>query len=116
MFFLQMQVFNQYIMLVIIEMLDQMVEKFNVVSCNIICLIIEGFDGDFFQELFFVVIYSVQCCVDCYVFQVFVFVIDLIQLKYSLVKIVGGFGLICFEFGQLIWLQKLIVEGIEVVS
>jgi hypothetical protein len=112
----QMQVFNQYIMPATIETLGQMVEKFNGASAGAIRLTTAGFDGDFLQESFFAAIHSAQRRVDRYAAIADQAATDLTQLKYSGVKVAGGFGPIRFEPGQLTWLQKPTTEGIEVAS
>lgn len=112
----QMQVFNQYIMPATIETLGQMVEKFNAASNGAIRLTTQGFDGDFLQESFFAAIHSAQRRVDRYAAQGAASATDLTQLKFSMVKVAGGFGPIRFEPSQLTWLNKPTTEGIEVAS
>lgn len=112
----QMQVFNQYVMPTTIEVLAQMVAKFNAASAGAIRLSTEGFDGDFLQESFFASIHAAQRRVDRYAAQAAVTPTDLTQLKHSSVKVAGGFGPIRFEPSQLTWLQKPTAEGIEVIS
>lgn len=112
----QMQVFNEYIMPATIETLGQMVEKFNGASNGAIRLTTEGFTGDFLQESFFAAIHSAQRRVDRYAAQAAAAATDLTQLKHSTVKVAGGFGPIRYEPGQMTWLQKPTVQGIEVAS
>lgn len=111
-----MQVFNQYIMPATIETLAQMIDKFNAASRGSIRLTTEGFTGDFLQESFFQSVHSAQRRVDRYAAQGAASATDLTQLKFSAVKIAGGFGPIRFEPGQMTWLQKPSAEGIEVAS
>lgn len=112
----QMQVFNDFIMPATIETLGQMVEKFNGASNGAIRLTTEGFTGDFLQESFFAAIHSAQRRVDRYAAQAAASATDLTQLKHSTVKVAGGFGPIRYEPGQMTWLQKPTVQGIEVAS
>src|SRR5574337_298105 len=111
-----MQVFNQYIMPATIETLAQMIDKFNAASRGAIRLTTEGFSGDFLQESFFQSVHSAQRRVDRYASQATAGATDLTQLKFSAVKIAGGFGPIRFEPGQMTWLSKPSAEGIEVAS
>ena len=112
----QMQVFNQYIMPATIETLGQMIDKFNQASNGAIRLTTEGFSGDFLQESFFAAIHSAQRRVDRYAAQATAAATDLTQLKYSSVKVAGGFGPVRFEPSQLTWLNKPTADGIEVAS
>lgn len=112
----QMQVFNQYIMPATIETLSQMVQKFNAASAGSIQLTTEGFTGDFLQESFFASIHAAQRRVNRYGANGAATPTDLSQLKFSAVKIAGGFGPIRFEPSQLTWLSKPTAEGVEVAS
>ena len=112
----QMQVFNQYIMPMVIETLAQMVEKFNASSNGAIRLTTDGFEGDFLQESFFAAIHSAQRRVNRYGTNGAATPTDLTQLKHSSVKVAGGFGPIRFEPSQLTWLNKPTTAGIEVAS
>lgn len=112
----QMQVFNEYIMPATIETLAQMVDKFNAATRNTIRLTTDGFDGDFLQESFFQSIHSAQRRVDRYAAQASASPTDLTELKFSTVKVAGGFGPIRFEPSQLTWLQRPTTQGVEVAS
>lgn len=112
----QMQVFNQYIMPATIETLAQMVDRFNEASAGAIRLTTQGFTGDFMQESFFQAIHSAQRRVNRYAAQGAAAATDLTQLRFSGVKVAGGFGPIRFEPSQLTWLNKPTTEGIEVAS
>jgi major capsid protein 13 len=112
----QMQVFNKYIMPATIEMLGQMVDKFNQASAGTIRLTTAGFEGDFFQESFFAAVHSARRRVDRYAAQAAASATDLTQLKRSAVKVAGGFGPIRYEPSQMTWLNKPTVEGVEVAS
>lgn len=112
----QMQVFNETIMPATIETLEQMVDKFNQSSGGAIRLTTEGFSGDFLQESFFASIHSAQRRVSRAGSNDAVSATDLSQLKHSSVKVAGGFGPIRFEPGQMTWLSKPTVEGVEVAS
>lgn len=112
----QMQVFNEYVLPTTIETLGQMVDKFNAASNGAIRLTTTAFDGDFLQESFFQSIHSAQRRVDRYAAQASATATDLTQLKFSMVKVAGGFGPIRFEPSQLTWLNKPTTEGVEVAS
>jgi hypothetical protein len=112
----QMQVFNEYIMPATIETLGQMIQKFNAASNGSIRLTTGGFDGDFLQESFFAGIHAAQRRVNRYAAQGAATATDLTQLRFSAVKVAGGFGPIRFEPSQLTWLNKPTSEGIEVAS
>lgn len=112
----QMQVFNEYIMPATIETLGQMIDKFNQASNGAIRLTTTGFTGDFLQESFFAAIHSAQRRVDRYAAQAAATPTDLTQLRFSAVKVAGGFGPIRFEPSQMTWLTMPTATGVEVAS
>ena len=112
----QMQVFNDFIMPATIETLGQMIEKFNQASNGAIRLTTTGFTGDFLQESFFAGIHAAQRRVDRYASNSSASATDLTQLRFSAVKVAGGFGPIRFEPSQMTWLTMPTATGIEVAS
>jgi hypothetical protein len=112
----QMQVFNEYIMPATIETLGQMIDKFNAASNGAIRLTTTGFTGDFLQESFFAGIHAAQRRVNRYAAQAAASATDLTQLRFSAVKVAGGFGPIRFEPSQMTWLTQPTATGIEVAS
>ena len=112
----QMQVFNQYIMPATIQTLSQMVSIFNDASRGAIRLSAEGFTGDYLQQSFYAAVQSAQRRVNRYGSNSAATVTDLTQLKFSTVKVAGGFGPIRYEPAQMTWLNKPTTEGIEVAS
>lgn len=112
----QMQVFNQYIMPVVIESLTQQVALFNDASRGAIRLTTDGFTGDFLQQSFYAALHSAQRRVNRNAAQAAAPVTDLTQLKLSAVKVAGGFGPLRYEPSQMTWLDKPTTEGIEVIS
>ncbi len=112
----QMQVFNDFVIPSTIETLAQIVAKFNEASRGTIRLTTKGFTGDFLQESFFQAVHGAQRRVNRYAAQAAAPVTDLTQLRFSAVKIAGGFGPIRFEPSQLTWLNKPTAAGIEVAS
>ena len=112
----QMQVFNKYMMPVIIETFPQEIAKVNAASGGAIVLTAEGFEGDFYQESFYKALHSAQRRNDRYAANAAVTPTDLIQDKASHVKVAGGFGPVLFEPSQMTWLLTPTAEGIEVIS
>lgn len=112
----QMQVFNQYIMPATIETITQMVVLFNQASRGAIILSAEGFTGDYLQQSFFAAVHSAQRRVNRYAANSAASVTDLTQLKFSAVKVAGGFGPIRYEPSQMTWLDKPTTQGVEVAS
>lgn len=112
----QMQVFNDFIMPATLESLDQMTAAFNAASNGAIILSPDGFTGDFLQESFFQTLAAAQRRVDRYAANGVAPITDLTELKNSSVKVAGGFGPIRYEPGQMTWLQRPTVQGIEVAS
>ena len=112
----QMQVFNEYVMPVLVDTIAQKIEKFNAASGGSIVLTTEGLVGDFAQRSFWAGLQSAQRRVDRYGANGAVASINLQQRKDSSVKVAGGFGPVSYEPAQMTWLQKPTAEGIEVIS
>ena len=112
----QMQVFNKYMMPVIVEAFPQEVEKVNAASGGAIVLTSEGFNGDFYQKSFFNSLSSAQRRSDRYATNAAVTATNLSQGKETHVKVAGGFGPVLFEPSQLTWLTKPTAEGIDVIT
>jgi hypothetical protein len=110
-----MVVFNSYIQSETIELLGQMVEKFNAASNNSIVLSTTGFDGDYLQESFWNQL-PIARRVDRDATNDAEAATDLTQAQHNTVKIAGGFGPVLFEPGQLTWMQKDPAEAIRVSS
>ncbi len=110
-----MVVFNQYIQTETIELLGQMVEKFNAASNNSIVLSTTGFDGDFLQTSFWNQL-PIARRVDRDATNDAEAATDLTQGQHNAVKIAGGFGPVLFEPGQLTWMQKDPAEAVRVSS
>lgn len=112
----QMEVFNKYVMPMVVETLAQQVQKFNGASNGAIQLTTEGFEGDFYQRSFYQSLAAARRRVDRYANQATVTPTDLQQGKISSVKVAGGFGPVLFEPSQMTWLTKPTAEGIEAIS
>jgi hypothetical protein len=110
-----MVVFNQYIQTETIELLGQMVEKFNAASNNSIVLSTTGFDGDYLQTSFWNQL-PIARRVDRDATNDTEAATDLTQAQHNAVKVAGGFGPVLFEPGQLSWMQKDPAEAIRVSS
>lgn len=112
----QMEVFNKYVMPMVVETLQQQVQKFNGASNGAIQLTTEGFDGDFYQRSFYKSLAAARRRVDRYATNDAVSATNLQQGKQSTVKVAGGFGPVLFEPSQMTWLTKPTAEGIEAIS
>ena len=111
-----MQVFNDFVMPAVGEVLPQKVAAFNGASRGAIVLTSEGFTGDFYQRSFYAALHQAQRRVDRYAANATQASTDLTQLKESGVKIAGGFGPILFEPGQMTWLNKPTAEAIAIMA
>lgn len=112
----QMQVFNEYVMPVVIQEFPQAIDKFNAASNDTIMLTASGFEGDFMERSFYTAVHTSQRRVDRYAVNGAVAATDLAQDKDAAVKVAGGFGPIRYEPGQMTWLQKPTQEAIIVIS
>lgn len=111
-----MVVFNREIPGLTIEMLAQMIDKFNAASGGAIALTAEGFEGDFIERSFFQALHTAQRRVDRYASNAAASATDLQQVKEAGVKIAGGFGPILFEPSQMTWMLQNEVDAIRVIS
>lgn len=111
-----MQVFNSYIMPLIMEMFPQEIQKFNAASNSTIVLSGEGFDGNYLEQSFYNALHSNQRRVDRYAANGAVAPVDLTQGDHVSVKVAGGFGPIQFEPSQMSWLRKPTQEGLTVAA
>jgi Major capsid protein 13-like len=111
-----MQVFNQYIMPGTMEILGQMIDKFNAASGGTIRLTSEGFDGNYTEESFFQGLASARRRVNRNIANGVATETPLVELKRTEVKIAGGFGPIVYEPSQFTWLQRPTSEGVAKAS
>lgn len=111
-----MQVFNDFVMPAIGEILPQKVAAFNESSRGAIVLTSEGFAGDFYQRSFTAALHNARRRVDRYAANATVTPTDLTQVKESGVKVAGGFGPVLFEPSQMKWLQKGEAEAIAIIA
>lgn len=111
-----MTVFNKYVSESAVELLAQMVDKFNASSNGALVLTAEGFDGDFFERSFYSTLESARRRVDRYAANDAVAATSLAQIKEASVKVAGGFGPVLFEPAQMTWMMKNEAEAVEVIS
>lgn len=111
-----MVIFNQYVPEAAVELLAQMVEKFNASSNGAILLTTNGFEGDFFERSFYSSLEAAQRRVDRYAANGAQGATSLAQVKEASVKVAGGFGPILFEPSQMTWMMKNEAEAIEAIS
>lgn len=111
-----MVIFNKYIPEAAVELLAQMVDKFNGASNGAILLTSQGFEGDFFERAFYSTLEAAQRRVDRYAANGSVSPTALAQIKESSVKVAGGFGAIEFEPAQMSWMLKNEAEAIDAIS
>lgn len=111
-----MQVFNEYLMPVLLQMYPQEIDRFNAASNGTIILNASNFDGDFMERSFYAALHSSQRRVDRYATNANQSATDITQNKEAAVKIAGGFGPIRYEPSQMTWLQKPTQEGITVAA
>lgn len=111
-----MVIFNQYVPQAAVELLDQMVEKFNGASNGAILLTNQGFEGDFFERAFYSSLEAAQRRVDRYAANGSASATSLAQVKEASVKVAGGFGPILFEPAQMSWMMKNEAEAIDAIS
>lgn len=111
-----MQVFNQYLMPVMMERFPQAIAKFNAASNNTIQLLAEGFDGNELQTSFYNALHGSARRVDRAATNTSQAGTDLTQSVMNKVKVAGGFGPIVFEPSQLTWLRKPTQEGLTVAA
>ena len=89
-----------------IELLGQMIEKFNAASGNAIILNANPWRGDYSKESFYNQIAGAQRRVDRYAANGDQASTALTQGELVAVKVAGGFGPILFEPAQLSWMQR----------
>ena len=111
-----MQVYNEEIYLNTIEILGQMIDKFNAASGGAIVLSAEGFMGDFSKEAFYASIASAKRRVDRYAAQATETPTALSQSEIVGVKVAGGFGPIEWEPSQLTYLQRNPGEAVNNIA
>lgn len=111
-----MVIFNQYVPEAAVELLAQMVDKFNGASNGAIMLTTQGFEGDFFERAFYSTLEAAQRRVDRYASNTSASATDLAQIKEASVKVAGGFGPIQFEPAQMSWMLKNEAEAINAIS
>lgn len=111
-----MVIFNKYIPEAAVELLTQMVDKFNGASNGAILLTSQGFEGDFFERAFYSTLESAQRRVDRYAANGAQASTQLAQIKEASVKVAGGFGPIEFEPSQMAWMLKNEAEAINAIS
>ncbi len=111
-----MAIFNKYVPEVAVELLSQMVEKFNSASGGSILLTSKGFEGDFFERSFFASLESAQRRVDRYALNGTPASTDLAQTREASVKVAGGFGPILFEPADMSWMLKNEAEALEAIA
>lgn len=111
-----MVIFNKYVPEAAVELLAQMVEKFNGASNGAILLTSQGFEGDFFERSFYSSLEAAQRRVDRYASNGAQSSTALAQVKEASVKVAGGFGPILFEPAQMSWMMKNEAEAIDAIS
>lgn len=111
-----MVIFNKYVPETAVELLAQMVEKFNASSNGSILLTNQGFEGDFFERSFYSSLESAQRRVDRYATNGAASATSLAAVKEASVKVAGGFGPILFEPAQMAWMLKNEAEAINAIS
>lgn len=111
-----MKVFNDTLRATTIELLDQMVDKFNAASAGAIRLTAEGFNGDFIFMNQFSSLASARRRVDRYASNATASPTDLAELQQIGVKVAGGFGPVRFEPAQFTWMQESPEKAIAVIS
>lgn len=111
-----MVIFNKYVPEMAVELLAQMVDKFNASSNGSILLTNQGFEGDFFERAFYSSLETAQRRVDRYAANGAQASTSLAQTKESSVKVAGGFGPILFEPSQMSWMMKNEAEAIDAIG
>ena len=111
-----MKVFNETLKSVTIELLAQMVDKFNAASGGAIVLTAQGFMGDYLYQNQFSSLSSARRRVDRYATNAEQAATKLAELQHIGVKIAGGFGPVEFEPGQFSWMQDSPEKAIAVIS
>jgi len=111
-----MVIFNKYVPEVAVELLAQMVEKFNASSAGSILLTNQGFEGDFFERSFYSSLDAAQRRVDRYAANGAASATSLAAVKEASVKVGGGFGPILFEPAQMSWMLKNEAEAIDAIA
>lgn len=111
-----MQVFNSYLMPLLMEIFPQEIEKFNQASNGTIVLDSANFDGNYLEQSFYSALFASQRRVDRYAANGAASATNLAQDKHLSVKVAGGFGPIIFEPSQLGWLRKPTQEGLTVAA
>lgn len=99
-----------------IELLGQMIEKFNAASGNTIILNANPWQGDYSKESFYNQIAGAQRRVDRYAANADQASTALTQGELVAVKVAGGFGPILFEPSQLSWMQRDPGEATMVIA
>jgi hypothetical protein len=111
-----MKVFNNTLRSVTIELLAQMVDKFNAASGGAIVLTAQGFVGDYLYQNQFSSLASARRRVDRYATNADAAATRLAELQHIGVKVAGGFGPVEFEPGQMTWVQDSPEKAIAVIS
>ena len=110
------KVYNDQIAGNTIELLGQMIEKFNAASGNTIVLNANQWEGDYSKESFYNSIAGAQRRVDRYAANGAQSSTALTQGENVAVKVGGGFGPILFEPSQLSWMQRDPGEATMVIA
>lgn len=110
------QVYDREIAGNTIQLLGQMLDKFNAASLNAIQLSMARWEGNYTKESFYQEIASAQRRVDRYAANAAQASTDLTQGEMVGVKVAGGFGPVLFEPGQLSWMQRDPGEAVMVIA
>jgi len=111
-----MVVYNEQIRLRTIELIGQMLDKFNAASANTIILSTEGFMGDFSRESFATTLAGAQRRVDRNIVNGAVSATPYGEDEMVGVKVAGGFGPVLFEPSQLTYLESNPEEAINNIA
>lgn len=111
-----MKVFNNTLKSVTIELLAQMIDKFNAASGGSIVLTAQGFAGDYLFQNQFSSLSSARRRVDRYATNGAAAATRLAELQHIGVKVAGGFGPVEFEPSQMSWMQDSPEKAIAVIS
>lgn len=111
-----MVVYNEQIRLRTIELIGQMLDKFNAASANTIILSAEGFMGDFSRESFATTLAGAQRRVDRNIANTSATSTPYGEDELVGVKVAGGFGPIIFEPAQMTYLQSNPEEAINNIA
>lgn len=111
-----MVVYNEQIRLRTIELIGQMLDKFNAASANTIVLSAEGFMGDFSRESFATTLAGAQRRVNRNGANSAVGATAYGEDELVGVKVAGGFGPVLFEPSQMTYLQSNPEEAINNIA